>query len=180
MHAASVTNFVLLSIISYVIPSEVEESLALKSRTWRAITILDLHRNKPEPFCPVHRSDEQTLAANLGTPRRKWQWICRGLSLYKTHLLRAVSRYSRRNCAREPIEEMVSRQEGDADQSAESKLARLGCGRATGQIASRDFSTSLEMTMDRQVGSGAQLKLVTATRRCRSLVMVWMRSRSHG
>jgi hypothetical protein len=31
--------FVLLSTIPYVISSEVEESLALKSRTWRAITI---------------------------------------------------------------------------------------------------------------------------------------------
>ena len=55
----------------------------------------------------------------------------------------------------------------------------LGAGCAARQIASRDFSTPLEMTR-RDARRPVCEKIVTATRQRRSLVMVWMRSRLHG
>jgi putative endonuclease len=44
-----------------------------------------------------------------------------------------------------------------------------------GHVTSRDFSTPFEMTSTHGVAIHTY-KLVTATRHCRSLVMVWMRS----
>jgi GIY-YIG catalytic domain len=72
------------------------------------------------------------------------------------------------NSARNPIKEVVARQESGPDKPIEFQLARLGRGRAAGQIASRDFSTSLEMTTKRAPDSGAQHKIVTKARLHRS------------
>src|SRR5260370_4356333 len=109
-----------------------------------------------------------------------------------------VPRHSRSDSARESIEEVIAHQEGGIDQPPESKLARLGRGRASGHVTSRDlirslparvasglpvyvaasaaapFSTPLEMTSTHGVAIHTD-KLVTATRHSRSLILEWMR-----
>ncbi len=162
-HSDRLQFFFCSPFVSYVNPSEVEESL-------------DISRDMPRDynFWIYIMTNRNHSVLYIGVTnrlsRRTWQhregesggfaadYRC------KTDLLRVVSRYSRRNCPREPVEEMVPRKESHTDQQDESNLARPWRGGATGGITSRDFSTSLEMTIRRPWTLGAQIKIVTKAR----------------
>jgi len=63
-------------------------------------------------FCSLHRCDQFLVAQNLAAPRRDWCRLSCCIPLHQIDLLRALSGCSRRDCARNSAQEMVTREEG--------------------------------------------------------------------